>query len=135
MIATRANETPLDISVKFVVYGNRKCPFCRMLLSFLEEEYGKDVVLFRDITESKNAEMYRKLLSLLNMERFIPITGLVVNGKVVAVVQGAVTDRDYWESIIKRSSDKVFVRKVTSSKGRIEEYVNVSQDELLKLLM
>jgi len=80
----------------FIVYGEPWCPACKEMKSFIEKNYGSKCLEFRSIEEAGWRKNYDDLVSLLKLDAYVPLTGLVVNGRLVGIAQGVVEDKAFW---------------------------------------
>ncbi|MDK2463804.1 MAG: hypothetical protein QI223_03395 [Candidatus Korarchaeota archaeon] len=96
-------------SVNFCLYGSSSCPACVQLKKFLTEEFGSDVLRFNEVYGNEtNAEKLARIYDLAfpNLpahERYIPVTGVFCNGRLVAVVVGVPElDESFWRELASR---------------------------------
>ncbi len=89
-----------DDDVRFYVYGSHSCSECERTLEVLESEFGRDSIVFYDLSDSRNIgyfnEIYREAFPG-RIER-IPLVG-VYNGSLRAVVSGY-HDADFWHEML-----------------------------------
>ena len=101
-----------------IVYGSHLCPACKSLESFFKEQ-GIPYV-FRDVSlnESYANDLYR-IVSIAKLEAAVPTSAVMVNGRVVALVQGAILNADFWKNILnnKVSEGKVYIYYVVPGRG------------------
>jgi len=88
-----------------VVYGSQMCPACTSLKNFLDNE-GLPYV-FLDLVENREyASLFYELISTVGLKAYVPTSAVICGGRVVAVVQGAILDREFWLSLISGSLAK-----------------------------
>ena len=87
--------------VRFYVYGKRTCPACRELKKVLYSMVGEGSVVFYDLLD--NRTYIDELLKIYNMsglgEPYVPLTVLIVDGRVRAIVSGF-RGEAYWEQVV-----------------------------------
>ncbi len=88
-----------------VVYGSHTCPACRKLLDFFNKTEVPYV--FHDLVENeKYAELFYDLISIAKLDAAVPTSAVIVEGKVEALVQGAILDSNFWKSLLNRTNLK-----------------------------
>jgi len=120
IISLESGESP-----RIIIYGSHRCPACSGLKKFFEStglpyefreiydcqlsgckvsEYGTDLV---------------KILKIADLEPYIPVSVVVnSNGYVVAIVQGMIEDREFWDKLI---SKKIWCGIEVYSDGKVDE--------------
>ena len=94
-----------------VIYGSHLCPACSSLEKFFDEQGFPHV--FRDVSlnESYANDFYR-IVSIAKLDVAVPTSAVVVNGRVTALVQGAILDVEFWRELLNGTlagKDKVYV--------------------------
>ncbi len=86
----------------FYIYGMHTCPYCTSLKEFLASQYGNDSVYFCDLLneESTCAERFINFTSSVGLPESVPLTFVIKDLDVKAIVIGAVTNRGFWDSIL-----------------------------------
>jgi len=80
--------------VSFYIYGSRTCMSCSWLKKFLVSRFGEDSVIFNDFYKNETRVMiYEKIYELVfpdlpSWDRVTPLTGVMCDDKLVAVVAG-----------------------------------------------
>lgn len=89
----------------FYIYGQHTCPHCKAMHRFLEENYGREHVVFCDLLLHRMcSENYGKLVSM-GFPGVVPITFIVYNGTVSAVIVGKVEDRQFINELLHVNKD------------------------------
>ncbi len=88
-----------------VVYGSHLCPACMSLKKFLGNE-GLPYVFLDLVKNKKYASLFYELVSTVGLEAAVPTSAVIYEGRVVAVVQGAILDKEFWLSLINGSLAK-----------------------------
>jgi len=89
------------LNAEFYMYGMSTCPHCRALHELLVKTFGSSSVYFCGINHCEYCR--RRLLELykiIGMEPVVPLTVVVCNGCVKAIVIGEVDDVGFWRSIV-----------------------------------
>ena len=99
---------PLEQNLYFVIYGQDWCPHCQAEMRFLNSTFGSDRVEFRDLDNAEyQAEFLRAITELNKLGipagPYFPLTGIHVNGRLVAVVQGEISSPDYLRSVLENT--------------------------------
>ncbi len=121
----------------FIVYGSSSCPYCKILANFLKEEYGEEKVVFCDTKNDPACDkLYDELVELIDFQPLIPLTCVVRDNRVVAIIQGAVLDKGYWDKVLENPPDppEVFIRKVIRGVGRIEKNTRFDEEKIMKII-
>jgi len=85
-----------------VVYGSYLCPACMSLKKFFDHE-GLSYVFLDLVENMEYASLFYELVSSVGLEAYVPTSVVIYEGRVVAVVQGAILDRVFWLSLINGS--------------------------------
>ena len=93
----------------FILYGDPGCPACQAMSSFLEKNYGAECLEFRSIEEEQWRGNYDALISLLKLDAYVPLVGLLVDGKLRAISQGAVRDKAFWDNLAETNSSTQYI--------------------------
>ena len=91
LLLTSAMSVSRPQKVHFYIFGLSGCPKCVKLKSYLDKEYGKVVTFYDITTKSKYQKAYLKICELLFVGlqyKPIPLTGVVVNGKLKLIIVG-----------------------------------------------
>ncbi len=88
-------------SFYFYIYGKYGCEHCRAMKQYFIMWYGKQHVFFCPIEETANcARRFIVLCRALGLEAAVPLTLVIKNNSVVAIVQGEVDDREFWDRLL-----------------------------------
>ncbi len=83
------------------IYGSEGCPHCKALKNYFTSWYGSSNTYFCSLdTNASCVERFLTFYHSLNMSASIPLTFVVVNGSVRAVVIGGVSNRSFWDSLL-----------------------------------
>lgn len=93
-------------SIYFVIYGQDWCPHCQAEIAFLNSTYGPSHFEFRDLDDPKWRANFMDAITLLQAKNIpvqpaFPLTGILVDGRLVAIVQGEISDEAYLDAILK----------------------------------
>ncbi len=112
----------------FYVYGSHSCGECERALYVLENEFGKDSIVFYDLSDPKNVryfdEIYREVFP--GKSERIPLVG-VFNGTLRAIVSGY-HDADFWRSAL-RISNGTMLRYLDEYTGMEENGSKIARYE------
>jgi len=93
-------------TVAFCMYGSESCMACSCLKEVLTEEFGESSVIFNEIYGNETCvrimeEIYELAFpDLPPKDRVIPLTGVICDGELVAVVAGLPReDPDFWRDL------------------------------------
>jgi cytochrome c-type biogenesis protein len=100
IIDNSLNTTSNTTNYYFYVYGEQTCFACKEMLSFLKSNYGEEHICFCDLTN--NVKCYNKFYKLYSkgIPGYVPVTFIVYNCTVTAVIIGAVTDKGFIDSFM-----------------------------------
>lgn len=91
----------------FYIYGQHTCSHCKAMHRFLEENYGREHVVFCDLLVHRMcSERYGELVSM-GFPSAVPITFIVYNGTVSAVIVGEVEDRQFINGLLHVNKDNI----------------------------
>ncbi len=84
------------------IYGSHGCPHCRAMKEHFIEWYGDQHVFFCPVDRAGTgcAQRFFALCRALGLELAVPLILVIKNGSVVAIVQGEVDDRGFWEKLL-----------------------------------
>jgi len=86
----------------FYIYGSTGCPHCRALEDSLTKWFGSNCMYFCAVDQvNECAGRFLNFYQLIGVNPAVPLTFVVVNGTVRAVVVGEVRDKTFWESLLK----------------------------------
>lgn len=86
----------------FYIYGSDGCPHCTALKNYLNSWYGPSNVYFCGFEgNSSCVERFINFCADLGLRPSIPLTFVVVDGSVRAVVFGEVSSKSFWDSLLK----------------------------------
>ncbi len=88
----------------FYLYAATTCPFCRALKEFVISTFGEEhlIVVYVDTDENavrRYADMWSNYLKPYGVDPVVPITLVLSDGEVKAVVIGLVRDPEFWSSL------------------------------------
>ncbi len=93
-----------DRNIIFYMYFSYGCPHCKALKSFLYKEYGSEHVVLADIADNENFErLYQVCAVYYRLGKNLcgtPLTIVLKDGKVIAIVLGEVRNTKFWNNII-----------------------------------
>jgi len=78
-------------------------------LSTIIDIYGEESVVFYEATNSTNYSIFAKICDILSIERRWPLTGVFINGKLIAIVL-ADRPREFWEKFKEYDSSENILR-------------------------
>ncbi len=96
-------------TIKFYIYGSHYCGSCVKTLSTIIDIYGEESVVFYEATNSTNYSIFTKICDILSIERRWPLTGVFINGKLIAIVI-ADRPREFWEKFKEYDSSENILR-------------------------
>ncbi|OYT31599.1 MAG: hypothetical protein B6U94_02590 [Thermofilum sp. ex4484_79] len=96
-------------TIKFYIYGSHYCGSCVKTLSIIIDIYGEESVVFYEATNSTNYSIFTKICDILSIERRWPLTGVFINGKLIAIVI-ADRPREFWEKFKEYDSSENILR-------------------------
>ncbi len=96
-------------TIKFYIYGSHHCGSCVKTLSTIIDIYGEESVVFYEATNSTNYSIFAKICDILSIERRWPLTGVFINGKLIAIVL-ADRPREFWEKFKEYDSSENILR-------------------------
>ncbi len=110
----------------FYVYGEHTCPACRAMLGFLRNNYGVEHVCFCDLVSNKTC--YDKFYELYErgIPGYVPVTFIVYNCTVTAVIIGVYTDKDFINNFMYTNHN---VTIPIYMEGKIYGYLNLQDQE------
>ena len=117
-------------SIYFVIYGQDWCPHCQAEIAFLNSTYGPSYFEFRDLDNPKWRANFLDAITLLQAKNIpvqpaFPLTGILVDGRLVAIVQGEISDKAYLDEIL-RNVDEGRILVVIGAQG-----YSIPQDQRL----
>ncbi|RLG17215.1 hypothetical protein DRN63_03200, partial [Nanoarchaeota archaeon] len=124
-------------SIKFYIYGSTKCLACNLFKTFVKEKFGKDSIVFNELVGNKsNAEVFVSIYDLVFPEvdksrLAIPLTVVVVDDRVTAVVVGAYVSDDFWSNVLNNSEGILLV----DPSGKISRIYNQTIEQKLESLI
>ncbi|MEM4907068.1 MAG: hypothetical protein QXV34_06715 [Sulfolobales archaeon] len=84
------------------IYGSDGCPHCTALKNYFNSWYGSSNVYFCSLERNSScAERLLKFYTDLGLGVSVPLTFVVVDGNVRAVVLGEVSDKSFWDGLLK----------------------------------
>ena len=116
-----------DDGVRFYVYGSHSCSECERTLEVLESEFGRDSIVFYELSDSRNAKYFHEIYGEVfpgRIER-IPLVG-VFNGTLKAIVVGY-HGSEFWHSALSMENGTALYyldeyMGIESDGGKIERY-------------
>ena len=124
-------------SIKFYIYGSTKCLACNLFKTFVKEKFGEDSIVFNELVGNKsNAEVFVSIYDLVFPEvdksrLAIPLTVVVVDDRVAAVVVGAYVSGDFWSNVLNNSEGILLV----DPSGKISRIYNQTIERKLESLI
>lgn len=84
------------------IYGSEGCPHCNALKNYFNSWYGSSRIYFCSLEgNSSCVERLLKFCNELGLSVSVPLTFVVVDGSVRAVVFGEVGNKSFWDDLIK----------------------------------
>jgi len=80
----------------FYVFADSRCPHCKSLIEFFREQGFRHSVCFADLSAACNA-LFADFLGATGLPGLVPATVAVADGRVAAIVVGALRDAQFWE--------------------------------------
>ena len=114
----------------FVIYGDPECPACISMSVFVGRNYGLKCLEFRSIRDERWRENYDTLISMLGLDAYVPLVGLLVDGRLKGISQGVVDDKGFWDDMARSSASSQII-PVYGFKGNhpVSESIPVSRVE------
>ena len=107
---THAETTqPSNCKYYFIIYGQDWCPHCQNMENFVIKNYGARCLEFRDLDVPRWNQNYTQIIDELNnkykvpAQAAFPLTGILVNGKLRAILQGEITSTQIMDYLVKRA--------------------------------
>jgi cytochrome c biogenesis protein CcdA len=98
------------------IYGSEGCPHCRALKDYFTSWYGSSNTYFCSLDSNTSCvERFLNFYYSLNMSASIPLTFVVVNGSVRAVVIGEVGSRSFWDSLLSLNESNTIPLYISSN--------------------
>jgi cytochrome c biogenesis protein CcdA len=98
------------------IYGSEGCPHCRALKDYFTSWYGSSNTYFCSLDSNASCvERFLNFYHSLNMSASIPLTFVVVNGSVRAVVIGEVSSRSFWDSLLSLNESNTIPLYISSN--------------------
>jgi cytochrome c-type biogenesis protein len=98
------------------IYGSEGCPHCRALKDYFTSWYGPSNTYFCSFDNNVSCvERFLNFYHSLNMSASIPLTFVVVNGSVRAVVIGEVGSRSFWDSLLSLNESNTIPLYISSN--------------------
>jgi len=83
------------------IYGSEGCPHCKALKNYFTSWYSPSNTYFCSLdSDTSCVERFLTFCYSLNMSASVPLTFVVVNGSVRAVVVGEVSNKSFWDSLL-----------------------------------
>jgi len=98
------------------IYGSEGCPHCRALKDYFTSWYGSSNTYFCSLDSNTSCvERFLNFYHSLNMSASIPLTFVVVNGSVRAVVIGEVGSKSFWDSLLSLNESNIIPLYISSN--------------------
>ena len=112
-------------SVYLFVYGSSGCKACIPLKEFLLENYG-NMTIFCDLATNSSCRLrFFDLISSYEVPPEIPMTFVVSERGIIAVVVGDVRDKPFWDELIHSQPTSLTSIPIYGGSRRIIKYLNV----------
>ncbi len=91
-----------DVHYFFYIYGMHTCPHCTSLKEFLASQYGNDSIYFCDLLDPHTscADRFINLISIAGLPNSVPLTVVIKDLEVKAIVLGKVINKTFWDDIL-----------------------------------
>ncbi len=84
----------------FYIYGEHECPHCGAMFRFLVKTYGREHVIFCDISGDKTCMDKFSTLVSMGFPAAVPLTFIVYNGTISAVILGEAEDKQFIDGLL-----------------------------------
>ncbi len=91
-----------DESFHLYIYGSYGCPHCGAMKEHFAEWYGEQHVFFCPVDRAGTGcvQRFYTLCRALGLELAVPLILVIRNNSVVAIVQGEVDNRGFWDALL-----------------------------------
>jgi len=98
-----ASESLGAEAIHFYIYGSYRCPHCSRLEQLLTQWYGESSVFFCSVDRNATcAKRFYVLSHRLNLGYAVPLTLVINENRVVAIVLGEVGEKGFWDRLLER---------------------------------
>ncbi len=112
-------------SVYLFVYGSSGCKACIPLKGFLSENYG-NITIFCDLATNSSCRLrFFDLISNYEVPPEIPMTFVVSERGIIAIVVGDVQDKQFWDELIHSQPTSLTSIPIYGGSYRIIKYLNI----------
>lgn len=123
-----------QVDYYFYMYGHHTCPHCRAMHEFLVENYGREHVIFCDISEDKTcSEKFGELVSM-GFPAAVPITFVTYNNTISAVILGEAEDKQFIDGLLHVNKDNIVPIYVGTQYGGMLTLENGHEEFIQKFL-
>ena len=116
------------------VYGDIHCPHCAALKEFIIENYGREHLYFCDIGSNRTCTLkFYNIVQAFGIQPGIPLSAVIVDGKVTGVVFGELPVKSVWDKLIQPAdldSRIPIYAMTTNGTPAIIGYIEMSQEAL-----
>ena len=108
-LVARASMQATTCKHYFIIYGQDWCPHCQNMERFVMENYGARCLEFRDLDVPRWKQNFTMVVDELNnkykvpTQAAFPLTGILENGKLRAILQGEITSKQVIEYLVKKA--------------------------------
>jgi hypothetical protein len=110
VLVAHAASTPSGCKYYFIIYGQDWCPHCQNMEKFVIENYGARCLEFRDLDIPKWNQNFTLIINEFNSKYKVPaqaafpLTGILVNGKLRAILQGEITSKQVMDYLVEKAN-------------------------------
>ena len=116
------------------VYGNIHCPHCAALKEFITENYGREHLYLCDVGYNQTCTLkFYNIVQAFGIQPGIPLSAVIVDGKVTGVVFGELPVKSVWDKLIQPAdldSRIPIYAMTTNGTPTIIGYIEMSQEAL-----
>ncbi len=121
------------------VYGDIHCPHCAALKEFIIKNYGKEHLYFCDVGSNRTCTLkFYNIVQAFGIQPGIPLSAVIVDGKVTGVVFGELPVKSVWDKLIQPAdldSHIPIYAMTPNGTPAIIGYIEVSQEALAYLFI